>query len=161
METTDNNPISWLRKQPNQLKDSNNQTIKRLKQTWNDKSKLLSSKVTFPTPIEWTSCPCGCWGGSHDTGHLANLHRRLSALALQPPPPHTPSLPLAGGGGVAPGPPEWGGLRQARVDTERDPDHGQPMDGDGDATACTKGARVNLPGPRLDQGSGALPCDPP
>jgi hypothetical protein len=24
-------------------------------------------------------------------------------------------------------------------DTERDPDHGQPMDGDGDATACTKG----------------------
>ena len=25
----------------------------------------------------------------------------------------------------------------------------------------TQGARVNLPGPRLDQGSGALPCDPP
>ena len=50
----------------------------------------------------------------------------------------------------------------ARVDTERDPDHGQPMDGDGDATACTQGgSRVNLPGPRLDQGSGALPCDPP
>ncbi len=33
------------------------------------------------------------------------------------------------------------------------PNHGQPRDGDGDATACTKGARVNLPGPRLDQGS--------
>jgi len=47
LETTDNNPISWTQKQPNQLKDSNNQTIKRLKQTWNDKSKLLSSKVTF------------------------------------------------------------------------------------------------------------------
>lgn len=31
LETTDNNPISWTQKQPNQLKDSNNQTIKRLK----------------------------------------------------------------------------------------------------------------------------------
>jgi len=42
------------------------------------------------------------------------------------------------------------------------PNHGQPRDGDGDATAYTQGARVNLPGPRLDQGSGALPsCDPP